>query len=170
MYKFIQIERFAKTLFDNDKDAEKASKIMLGILAAKSPRISRIADAMPGNYEANYKMIHRFLKSTDLKTPLKRCFDAEAEFVLGDPTEIERPAAKHTDYVGRIGEEKKRGFWLLTLGTPLRGCALPCNFITYSSSTIGSEKTSRNLEHRRVIDEIAATIILQSYLDNHQSK
>jgi len=59
--------------------------IMLGILKAKSPRISRIADAMPGGYEANYKMIQRFLKVADLKTELQRCFDAKAEFVIGDP-------------------------------------------------------------------------------------
>jgi hypothetical protein len=47
---------------------------------------------------------------------------------------------------------------MLTLGTPMRGCALPCNFVTYSSSTLGRENQSRNLEHRRVIDEIAAVI------------
>jgi hypothetical protein len=158
MYKFIQIQRFANLLFDDEKIANKASRIMLGILKAKSPRISRIADEMPGGYEANYKMIQRFLKSADLKTPLQRCFDAEAEFVIGDPTEIERAGAKHTEYVGRLHDGQQRGFWMLTLGTPMRGCALPCNFVTYSSSTLGSDNTSRNLEHRRVIDEIAATI------------
>lgn len=158
MYKFIQIQRFAKGLFDNEKTASQASRIMLSIMDAKSPRISRIADAMPGGYEANYKMIQRFLKRTDLKTPLQRLFDAEAEFVLGDPTEIERAGAKATDYVGKLHDGQTRGFWMLALATPLRGCALPCNFITYSSATLGNDKTSRNLEHRRVIDEIAATI------------
>jgi hypothetical protein len=158
MYKFTRIERFANQVFDDEKTASKASRIMLGILEAKSPRISRIADAMPGSYAANYKMIQRFLKSADVKTALQRCFDAEAAFVLGDPTEIERAGARHTEYVGRLHDGQKRGFWMLTLGTPLRGCALPCNFVTYSSSTLGSDNTSRNLEHRRVIDEIAATI------------
>jgi len=67
MYKFIQIERFAKALFDNENDAEKASRIMLGILKAKSPRIGRIADTMPGNPAANHKMIQRFLKRADPK-------------------------------------------------------------------------------------------------------
>jgi hypothetical protein len=47
---------------------------------------------------------------------------------------------------------------MLIQGTPLRGCTLPCNFGTDSSSTLGKEKTSRNLEHRRGIDEIAATL------------
>jgi hypothetical protein len=32
-----------------------------GIMDAKSPRISDIADAMPGEYEANYKAVQRFL-------------------------------------------------------------------------------------------------------------
>jgi hypothetical protein len=145
-------------LFDDEKTACKASRIMTGILKAKSPRISRIADEMSGSYEANYKMIQRFLKSADLKTALQRCFDAEADFVIGDPTEIERAGARKTDYVGRLHDGQQRGFWMLTLGTSMRGCALPCNFVTYSSSTLGSDNTSRNLEHRRVIDEIAATI------------
>lgn len=158
MYKFIQIQRFAKTLFEDERTASKASQIMLGILKAKSPRISRIAEAMSGEYEANYKMIHRFLKKADLRSPLQRCFDAEAEFILGDPTEIERAGAKHTDYVGRLADGNKRGFWMLTLGTPMRGCVLPCNFVIYSSATLGSDTTSRNLEHRRGMDEIATII------------
>lgn len=158
MYKFIQIQRFAKVLFDDDKAASQASRIMLGIMNAKSPRISRIADATPGGYEANYKMIQRFLKQTDLKTPLPLLLDGEAKFVLGDPTEIERAGAKATDYVGKLHDEQTRGLWMLTLATPLRGCALPCNFVTYSLATLGSEKTLRNLAHWRVIGEIAITI------------
>jgi hypothetical protein len=131
---------------------------MLGILKAKSPRISRIADAMLGRYEANYKKIQRFLESTDLKKPLQRCFDAEAEFVLGNPTEIEHAGAKHTEYVGRLHDGQILGFWMLSLGTAAQGCAQPCNFVTDSSSTLGKEKTSCNLEHRRVIAEIAITL------------
>ena len=104
MYKFTQIQRFAKSLFDNDQQASKASQIMLGILKAKSPRISRIAEQMPGNKAANYKMIQRFLKDTDLKAPLQRFFDGNAEFVIGDPTEMERASAKKTDYVGKLPE------------------------------------------------------------------
>jgi len=116
MYKFTQIQRFANQLFDNNKTAGKASQIMLGILKARSPRISRIADAMPGGYEANYKIIQRFLKSADLKTALQRCFDAEAEFVIGDPTEIERAGARQTEYVGRLHDGEKRGFSRRTSG------------------------------------------------------
>ncbi len=158
MYKFIQIQRFAKELFDTDKEVHKASQIMLGILKAKSPRISRIAEQMPGNQDANYKMIQRFLKETDLKTPLQRFFDGDAAFVIGDPTEMERASAKKTDYVGKLPEVGQLGFWLLTLATPFRGRALPCNFITYSSATLGSESTSRNIEHQRVIGEIQSVI------------
>lgn len=158
MYKFIQVHRFAKRLFDDDDSAVKASRIMLGILAAKSPRINRIAEQMPGSKDANYKMIQRFLKATDLKTPLQRFFDGDAEFVIGDPTEIEQANARKTDYVGKLPEVSQLGFWLLTLATPFRGRALPCNFITYSSATLGSESTSRNIEHQRVLAEIQAAI------------
>jgi len=57
MYKFIQIQRFANQLFDDEKTASKASRIMVGILTAKSPWISRIADAISGGNEGSYKMI-----------------------------------------------------------------------------------------------------------------
>ena len=158
MYKFMQIEKFAKVIFDSEKSAEKASKIMDGILNAKSPRISDVADQMAGNEAANYKMIQRFLKQEDLQEVLQRLFNEEAEFVIGDPTEIERPGAKKTDYVGTLSDGQTRGFWMLTLATPLRGRALPCHFVVYSSATINDEATSRNLEHQRVVQGIKELI------------
>jgi len=139
MYKFMQIEKFAKVIFDTEVTAKKASKIMEGILQAKSPRISDIADQMKGGEAANYKMIQRFLKHEDLQEVLRRLFNEEAEFVIGDPTEIERPGAKKTDYVGTLSDGQTKGFWMLTLATPLRGRALPCHFVTYSSATINDE-------------------------------
>jgi hypothetical protein len=53
MDKFIQILNFAKLIFDDDKSATKADQIMEGILQAQSPRISDIADAMPGKEAGN---------------------------------------------------------------------------------------------------------------------
>jgi hypothetical protein len=158
MYKFMQIEKFAKVIFDSEKTAQKASKIMEGILQSQSPRISDVADQMAGNEAANYKMIQRFLKQEDLQEVLRRLFNEEAEFVIGDPTEIERPGAKKTDYVGTLSDGRTKGFWMLTLATPLRGRALPCHFVTYSSATINNEATSRNLEHQRAIQGIKALI------------
>jgi len=43
---------------------------------------------------------------------------------------------------------------MLTLATPLRGRAIPCHFVTYSSRTIGDEGVSRNLEHQRAVQGI----------------
>ena len=62
MYKFIQFHKFAKEIFDDENAAEKASQIMSGIIQAQSPRISDIADRMPGKEAANYKKIQRFLQ------------------------------------------------------------------------------------------------------------
>jgi hypothetical protein len=67
--------------------------------------------------------------------------------VLGDPTEMPRPHARRTSYVGTLKDGKTKGFWLLTLATPFRGRALPFHFVTYSSKTIGAEASSRNLKH-----------------------
>jgi hypothetical protein len=158
MYKFMQIEKFAKVIFDSEKTARKASKIMEGLLQSQSPRISDIADQMAGNEAANYKMVQRFLKKEHLQEVLQRLFNEEAEFVIGDPTEIERPGAKKTDYVGTLSDGQTKGFWMLTLATPLRGRAIPCHFVVYSSATINDEATSRNLEHQRAIQGIKELI------------
>jgi len=158
MYKFMQIKKFAKVIFDSEKTAEKASRIMEGMLKARSPRISDVADQMVGNEAVNYKMVQRFLKHEDLQEVLQRLFNEEAEFVIGDPTEIERPGAKRTEYVGTLSDGHTKGFWMLTLATPLRGRALPCHFVTYSSATINDEATSRNLEHQRAVQGIKALI------------
>jgi hypothetical protein len=102
---------------------------------------------MPGTSAANYKQIQRFLAKIDPKAILLRLFQTNAPFVLGDPTEIPRPEAWRTAYVGTLSDGKTKGFWLLTLATPFRGRALPFHFVTYSSKTIADQETSRNLKH-----------------------
>ena len=121
MYKFIQILNFSKLIFDDEKSTTKASQIMEGILQAQSPRISDIADAMPGNEADIYKKVQRFLKHENLDDGLNRLFNEEAEFVICDPNEIEQPGAKKTDYVGTLSDGETKGFWVLPLATPLRG-------------------------------------------------
>jgi hypothetical protein len=147
MNKFIKAEAFLKHLFDSDRLAAKAAIIVEAILAACSPRISEIAQHMPGGEAANYKMVQRFLKLVDVKALLWRLFQADAPFVIGDPTEMPRPQARKTDYVGKLKDGKTRGFWLLLLATPYRGRALPCGFVTYSSKTIAQQARSRNQFH-----------------------
>jgi hypothetical protein len=141
---------FASGLFDNSE--EEAALIMKAILEAGSPRLSDISQAMPGSPESNYKAIQGFLDKAE-QMALKRLFIEDAPFVIADPTEIPRPQAKKLNYVGRL-KDGKRGFWLLVLGVPYRGRALPFHFITYSSKTIGKEATSRNLEHSRAFGEV----------------
>ena len=74
-----------------------------------------------------------------------------------DPTEIPRPQARKTAYVGRL-PEGKRGFWLLVLATPFRGRALPCGWLTYSSATITAEATSQLQEVRRLLEMLLALL------------
>lgn len=158
MYKFIQIQRFAKRLFETDKESAKAGEIIDGVLTAKSPRISDIADAMTGNYEANYKRVQRFLDQTNPKEQLQMLFNEQAEFVICDPTEIERPDARKTEYVGTLKDGRTKGFWMMTFATPLRGRAIPFHFLTYSSRTFEEQVSSRNLEHHKAIQEVLALI------------
>lgn len=98
--------------------------------------------------------LSRFLKKADLKTALMRLYQEDAEFVIGDPTEMERYKAPKTPYVGTLKDGKTAGYWLLVLSTPFRGRSLPCSFVVYSSRTIGDQCTSRNQEHFRCFDEV----------------
>lgn len=147
MLKSIPFFHFAQLLFDSKDLARKVATILKAMLDAQSPRLSEIAQKMPGTPDANYKQIQRFLAKIDPKAILLRLFQTEAPFVVGDPTEIPRPEAWHTSYVGTLSNGKTKGFWLLTLTTPFRGRALPFHFVTYSSKTIADEESSRNLKH-----------------------
>jgi hypothetical protein len=158
MNKFIRIFKFTQQLFSDEKAAQQASQIIEGIMAARSPRLSDIAAHMPGGQSASYKRIQRFLQDQDPQKALRMLFNEDAKFVIGDPTEIERPHANQTNYVGTLMDGQTKGFWMLTLATPLRGRAIPFHFVTYSSRTFEDQPSSRNLEHFKAIQEIQQLI------------
>jgi hypothetical protein len=109
---------------------------------------------MSGNEAACYKRIQRFLQGHEPQAALKLLFNEAADFVIGDPTQIERPHANKTGYVGTLKDGQTKGFWMLTLATPLRGRAMPFHFLIYSSQTFEDQPSSRNLEHFKAIQEI----------------
>lgn len=144
-----QLEKFMTEIFERDEHARKAAKLVKAILEAGSLRISDLSQRMPGTSPAaNYKAIERFLKEVEPKQTLLRLFDEEAPFYSGDVTEVERPYAKRTGYVGRLSDGKTLGFWLLVLGQSHAGWAIPFAFVCYSEKTLHQELTSRNLQHR----------------------
>jgi hypothetical protein len=149
MDKFINNREYMAELFDEADVAKQAGEIGEAILAARSLRLTDIAVEMEGESAAGYKRIQRFLKRADPRLALWRLFQEDGEFVIGDPTEIERPQAWKTDYVGKLKDGKTRGFWALILATPYRGRAIPCGMLTYSSRTIAQQADSRNLNHYR---------------------
>jgi hypothetical protein len=149
MYESINTLDFARHLFDREKQAAIAADMIPAIWEARSPRISDISHRMSGSYAANYKAVQRFLDQTEPQEALLRLFQPDAPFVIGDPTEMERPYAHNTSYVGTLSDAKTLGFWCLVLATPYRGRAIPFSFIIYSSRTINEQCTSRNLEHCR---------------------
>lgn len=148
------ITEIAQLLFDTAAQAKVGGEVLGAVLQAQSARWTEIARAMPGTEAAAYKRLQRFMASVDLKTVLARLHDPQAPFVIGDPTEIARPQAKHTAYVGYLKDGKTRGFWTLMLATPYRGRALPCGFVTYSSQTIEDQASSRNQYHFRAFAEV----------------
>jgi hypothetical protein len=152
MDKFINNHEFMTELFDDDELAERAGEIGTAILEARSLRLTDIAVEMEGESAAGYKRIQRFLGKADPRAALWRLFQEDAAFVIGDPTEIERPNAWKTEYVGKLKDGKTRGFWALILATPYRGRAIPCGMVSYSSKTIAQGSDSRNLNHFRAFD------------------
>lgn len=154
MNKCIKIQEFMVEMFDEEEQAERAGEIGAAILAARSLRMTDIAVEMEGESAAGYKRIQRFLGKADPRLALWRLFQEEAEFVIGDPTEIERPQAWKTEYVGKLKDGKTRGFWALILATPYRGRAIPCGMVTYSSKTIAQGLDSRNLNHYRAFESL----------------
>lgn len=154
MDKFIKLRPFMQHLFDDPILAGKAAAIGQAILTARSLRLTEIAAKMNGSSAASYKRIQRFLRQVDPRAMLWRLFCEQAEYVIGDPTEIERPQARKTDYVGILKDGKTRGFWMLLLATPYRGRAIPCGLLTYSSRTIAAGRSSRNLNHVRAFAEL----------------
>jgi hypothetical protein len=153
MNKFTILE-FVQALIDDEGAAKQAAEIGQAILEARSLRMTDIASHMEGNSAAAYKKIQRFLKRNDPREALARLCQEEAEFMIGDPTEIERAQAWRTEYVGTLKDGKTKGFWALVLATPFRGRAIPCGLVTYSSKTIAANQDSRNLNHFRAFESI----------------
>jgi hypothetical protein len=147
MCKCTQLFPFLQDLFDDSGLAWKGTRIIQAILKDRSPRLSDIARSMKGTEVANYKCIQRFLQAVDLQDVLLRLFQEEAPFVIGDPTEMPRPQAKRTEYVGTLSDGETKGYWLMILATPYHGRAIPCGFVDYSSRTINQDATSRNQHH-----------------------
>jgi len=154
MDKFTHLSEFLRYLFDDERTVRKAQAITAGILKARSCRVSEVAREMWGEEAGNYKCIQRFVAKTNLKANLLRLYREEAPFVIGDPTEMPRPDAKKTQYVGTLSDGQTKGYWLLILATPYQGRAIPCHFVSYSSAIIGSEITSRNRYHYQAFAEV----------------
>jgi len=152
--KFIAKYKLFEYLFDDDNIVKQATEIAQAILQARSLRLTDIAAQMSGSMDAAYKRIQRFLRKVDPRETLWRLFQESAKFVIGDVTEIERPQAKNTSYVGFLKNGKTRGFWVLVLATPFRGRAIPFEFITYSSRTIAEGEGSRNMNHNRAFARV----------------
>ena len=154
MDKCINFRRFLRYLLDDEELVEKGARITKALLEAQSPRLTDISEKMSGKSCSRYKEIQRFLKKADLKQALMRLYQEDAEFVIGDPTEMQRYKAPKTSYVGTLKDGTTPGYWLLVLSTPFRGRSLPYSFVVYSSRTIGEQCTSRNQEHFRCFDEV----------------
>ncbi len=151
-----QVQKYVRELFSWRGDIQWATRIVKAILEADSPRISDVARAMAGSSHAAERAIYRFLEwGQDPREAMHLLYREEAEYLLADLTEMPRPQAKKTDYVGYLADGETRGYDLLMLSYPYRGRALPFSFVSYSSATIAEEATSRNQERARAWGQVA---------------
>jgi hypothetical protein len=145
---------FVELVLEDSRDTEKLARLSYAILASGSARKSDWARFYrPGaSEEANYKAIERLMERLDPEGFLHRLLDAQSPFVLVDLTEVRRPQAKRTPYVGRL-RDGGLGFWVFTLAQPYGGRAVPIHLGLYSQATLEAEGTGRNLVWRAFSQE-----------------
>ena len=145
---------FVELVLEDSRDTEKLARLSYAILASGSARKSDWARFYrPGaSEEANYKAIERLMERLDPEAFLHRLLDAQSPFVLVDLTEVRRPQAKRTPYVGRL-RDGGLGFWVFTLAQPYGGRAVPIHLGLYSQATLEAEGTGRNLVWRAFLQE-----------------
>lgn len=158
MDKCINFYKFWRHLVDDEKLVKIGAEITKAFLEAQSPRLTNISEKMAGSSERGYKAIQRFIERVNLQKLVMRFYQEDADFVLGDPTEMVRYKAPWTSYVGTLSDGNTPGYWLMVLSTPFRGRSLPFSFVVFSSRTIGEQVTSRNQEHFRCFEQVKALL------------
>ena len=125
------MEKYADQIFTGEREARKAATILKGILDTHSSRISEVVQHMGGSSaEANTNQIHGWLKNGDPDIALMHLCNDDTRYVIVDVTEVTRPQAKRTKYVGLLKYGQTLGFDLLVLTTPYIGRALPFHCIS----------------------------------------
>ena len=103
----LRVKRFMDFLFPDPDVAARASEIAEALLCARSLRLSSIARTLQHrsgdslSEHGAYKRIQRFLKQFDPREVLWKLFPEDAPFVIVDITDVPRPQAKKTEYVGK---------------------------------------------------------------------
>jgi len=142
-------------IFGRDDHARKAAMLVKVILEAGSLRLSDLSQVRLGTSpDATDKAIPRFLKEVDPREPLWRLFAAEAPFSIGGVTEVERPSARRPRSGGRLSDGKTPGFWLLVLGQPSAGRAIPLACVCDSEKILNQDVPARHLEPQRLFSRV----------------
>ncbi|TFU13981.1 IS4/IS5 family transposase [Thermus tengchongensis] len=135
-----------------ERHEEKVARLLWAILASGSARKSDWARAyrQEATEEANYKAIDRLLPLLEPQRYLLRLLDPKTPFLLVDPTEVPRPQAKRTPYVGRLSDGKTLGFWAVVLAQPYEGRAVP----VYVGSYWEGKPEGRNRTWEDVVEAV----------------
>jgi len=133
--------KFTSALFDREDQAKKAAMIILGILKARSPRITEVARAIPKAFFASHKMIYWFLSGLLLRR--RSCGYSTSMLPLSfviPPRSLdsgeENPLRGHPE-PRRMGRPRVSSFW--SSRPPER--AIPFWFGVFLSRTISQEES-----------------------------
>ncbi len=125
MLKYIPWKQMLSILVEDHRILDVLIEVLRAMLEAGSARWREIARKMKGAEAATYKRWQRLVARFDPWPGVTRLCAENAPFGIGDLTDIERPQARRTAYVGWLppkakGRRPRRGFWVLLLGVPLR--------------------------------------------------
>lgn len=98
------MKEYASELFDSGE--EKATPILKAILDGRSPRLTDIAQTMPGSPLANYKAIKRLLADANPQRALLRLYREEAPFVPS-PGSGQAPVEEVIEFLVRDKGERR---------------------------------------------------------------
>lgn len=139
------------------KQINLISRLLQAYLKIRILRISSLANALQGSYEANYKATQRLLNSInqdELGEALLGLSGNYFESFIADYTELERRDARRTGYVGYLKDGITRGAGLLSLSIPYKGRALPIAATEYSSAIIAQDKSSKPILLYSLLDQL----------------
>ena len=129
MNKFTHLLRFVQYLFDDKDTARKAKMIIEGHLESAFATIKRHRTGDAGERRSELQVYPTFSSpAVHRSRHYCACSKKSAPFVIGDPTEMPRPQAKKSGYVGTLSDGKDQRVLVVDPGDTFSWTSDPLSF------------------------------------------